>query len=188
MKSNTIQFLFSAFIIILIASTRLLPHTDNFVPVFAMILFAAVHLKNKWQAILVSLGALWLSDLYLNNWGRFAEYHNEFVLFTSPFNYLSYILIALVSMQIFKKTISLPKVFGSSLLVGIIFFIVSNFGVWMNPLYTKTLWMCYIDAIPFFRATLTSNILFSAILFGGYYLLQKDFRSLQLRHVQYSKF
>ena len=67
-------------------------------------------------------------------------------------------------------------------------FIVSNFGVWMNPLYTKTLWMCYIDAIPFFRATLTSNILFSAILFGGYYLLQKDFRSLQLRHVQYSKF
>ena len=91
-------------------------------------------------------------------------------------------------MQIFKKTISLPKVFGSSLLVGVIFFIVSNFGVWMNPLYTKTLWMCYIDAIPFFRATLTSNILFSAILFGGYYLLQKDFRSLQLRHVQYSKF
>ena len=86
MKSNTIQFLFSAFIIILIASTRLLPHTDNFVPVFAMILFAAVHLKNKWQAILVSVGALWLSDLYLNNWGRFAEYHNEFVLFASPFN------------------------------------------------------------------------------------------------------
>ena len=46
----------------------------------------------------------------------------------------------------------------------------------------------YIDAIPFFRATLASNILFSAVLFGGYYLLQKDFKSLQLSHIQYSKF
>ena len=82
MKSNTIQFLFSAFIIILIASTRLLPHTDNFVPVFAMILFAAVHLKNKWQAILVSVGALWLSDLYLNNWGRAKWYSNNTLSFT----------------------------------------------------------------------------------------------------------
>ena len=81
MKNNTIQLLCSTFIVILIALTRLFPHSDNFVPVFAMILFAAVHLKNKWQAILVSVGALWLSDLYLNNWGRFSEYHNEFVLF-----------------------------------------------------------------------------------------------------------
>ena len=44
-------------------------------------------------------------------------------------------------------------------------------GLLSAILYAKTLWMCYIDAIPFFRATLTSNILFSAILFGGYYLL-----------------
>ena len=200
MKNSTIQFLFSVFIIILIASTRLLPHTDNFVPVFAMLLFASVHLKNKWQAISISIGALWFSDLYINNWGSSAIFFDtydpvtgellvdNFIFVSSPFNYLSYILIALIGMQIFKKTISIPKVFGSSLLVGVIFFIVSNFGVWMNPYYTKTLWTCYIEAIPFFRATLTSNVFFSAILFGGYYLLQKDFNPLQLKHVQYSKF
>ena len=188
MKNNTIQLLFSFFIVILIAATRLLPHTDNFVPVFAMILFAAVHFKNKWQAILISVGALWISDVYRNNWGKFSNYYNEFILFSSPFNYFSYIVIAFIGIQIFKRSITLPKVFGGSLLAGVVFFIISNFGVWMNPLYAKTLWACYIDAIPFFRATLASNILFSAVLFGGYYLLQKDFKSLQLSHIHYSKF
>ena len=188
MKNNKLQILFSILVIFLIAGSRLIPHTDNFVPVFAMILFSTVHLKNKWNAILISIGALWLSDLYINNWGRYADYHNEFLLFSSPINYLAYILIALIGIQMFKKSISLPKVFSSSLLAGIIFFIVSNFSVWLHPLYVKSLWACYIDAIPFFRATLASNIFFSILLFGGYYLLQKDIQILKLRHIKYSKF
>ena len=35
---------------------------------------------------------------------------------------------------------------------------------------------------------LGSNILFSFILFGGYYALQKEIKSLQLKHIKYSKF
>ena len=192
MTNDKLQFWFSALVIILIAASRLMPHTDNFVPVFAMILFASVHLKNKLQAILISIGALWLSDLYINNWGKYAEYHNDFVLFSSPFNYLSYLLIALIGFKLFQSTISIKKVFGSSLFIGVVFFIVSNFGVWfsgfMYPLTFDGLLSCYIAAIPFFRATLASNILFSFILFGGYYALQKEVKSLQLKHVKYSKF
>jgi hypothetical protein len=192
LTNDKLQFWFSALVIILIAASRLMPHTDNFVPVFAMILFASVHLKNKLQAILISIGALWLSDLYINNWGKYAEYHNDFVLFSSPFNYLSYLLIALIGVKLFQSTISIKKVFGSSLFIGVVFFIVSNFGVWfsgfMYPLTFDGLLSCYIAAIPFFRATLASNILFSFILFGGYYALQKEVKSLQLEHVKYSKF
>jgi len=200
LKSNTTKFLFLTFIIILIAATRLLPHTANFVPVFAMILFATAHLKNKWNAIFISIGALWLSDLYLNNWGIAAQYFDiydkatgqllvdNFILISSPLNYLAYIMIALIGIQIFKQSISLPKVFGSSLLSGIIFFLVSNFAVWLHPLYAKSLWACYIDAIPFFRETLASNVFFSIVLFGGYYLLQKDFNPLKMTHLKYSKF
>ena len=73
MTNNKLQIWFSALVIILIAASRLMPHTDNFVPVFAMILFASVHLKNKFQAIAISMGALWMSDLYINNWGRYAD-------------------------------------------------------------------------------------------------------------------
>ena len=192
MTNNKLQLLFSALIILLIAGSRLIPHTENFVPVFAMILFAAVHFKNKFQAIAISIGALWLSDLYINNWGRYAEYHTEFILFASPFNYLAYILIALLSVQFFKNTITIKKVLGSSIGVGVVFFIISNFGVWVSgSLYPMTfdgLITCYIAAIPFFRSTLTSNILFSFVLFGGYYALQNQVRFLKLEHIKYSKF
>jgi hypothetical protein len=192
LTNDKLQFWFSALVIILIAASRLMPHTDNFVPVFAMILFASVHLKNKLQAIFISIGALWLSDLYINNWGKYAEYHNDFVLFSSPFNYLSYLLIALIGFKLFQNTISIKKVFGSSLFIGVIFFIVSNFGVWISgslyPLTFNGLLSCYTAAIPFFRSTLGSNILFSFILFGGYYALQKEVKSLQLEHVKYSIF
>ena len=192
MTNNKLQFWFSTLVIILIAATRLLPHTENFVPVFAMILFASVHLQNKWQAVLVSISALWLSDLYINNWGRFSDYHNEFVLLSSPFNYAAYILITLISIQLFKSTISVKKVFGSSLLIGFIFFLISNFGVWISgnlyPLTFEGLISCYAAAIPFFRSTLASNLLFSYILFGGYYFLQKDVVAFQLKHIKYSKF
>ena len=192
MINNKLQLLFSAAIVLLIAGSRLIPHTANFVPVFAMILFASVHLKNKFQAIAISIGALWLSDLYINNWGTYSEYYSEFILFSSPFNYLAYIIIALLSVQIFKNTITIPKVLSSSIGVGVVFFIVSNFGVWLGgtlyPLTFDGLLSCYTAAIPFFRATLASNILFSFVLFGGYYALQKEVKSLQVEHIKYSKF
>ena len=191
MKNNRLQILFATLVVLIIASTRLIPETNNFVPVFAMILFTAVHFQNKYQAVIISLSVLWLSDLYINNWGQFANYYNEFVLFSSPFNYVGYFLIALVSIKIFKNTITIKKVFSSSLLIGLIFFIVSNFGVWlggvMYPLTLEGLLTCYIAAIPFFRATLASNILFSFILFGGYYILQKKNSFLKLPHIKYSK-
>ena len=191
MKNNRLQILFATLVVLLIASTRLIPETNNFVPVFAMILFAAVHFQNKYQAVIISLSVLWLSDLYINNWGQYANYYNEFVLFSSPFNYIAYLLIALVSVKIFKDTITIKKVFSSSLLIGVIFFIVSNFGVWlggtMYPLTLEGLVTCYIAAIPFFRATLASNILFSFILFGGYYILQKEASFLKLPHIKYSE-
>lgn len=191
MKNNRLQILFATLVVSLIASTRLIPETNNFVPVFAMILFATVHFKNKYQAVIISLSVLWLSDLYINNWGQYADYYNEFILFSSPFNYIAYLLIALVSVKIFKDTITIKKVFSSSLLIGVIFFIVSNFGVWlggaMYPLTLEGLATCYIAAIPFFRATLASNVLFSFILFGGYYILQKETSFLKLTHIKYSR-
>jgi hypothetical protein len=192
LTNNKLQLLFSVLVVLLIAGSRLIPHTANFVPIFAMILFSAVHFKNKFQAIAISVGALWLSDIYINNWGTYSEYYSEFILFSSPFNYLSYIIIALLSVQIFKNTITIPKVLGSSIGVGVIFFIVSNFGVWlggtMYPMTFEGLVTCYVAAIPFFRATLTSNILFSFILFGGYYVLQNQINFLKLDHIKYSKF
>ena len=45
--------------------------------------------------------------------------------------------------------------------------------------------MCYIDAIPFYQNTLMSNIFYSAVLFGSYYMLQNKFEVLKLQHIKY---
>jgi len=183
LKNNNIKFLsFSlAVVIILIAATRIIPHEHNYVPVFAMILFASAYLKNRWQSILIAIGVLWASDLYLNNWVYIQE-GQPFQMFGAPFQYLAYISVALIGTKIFNKSISPPKVFGSSILAGIAFFLVSNFGVWAYGGYgfsLQGLMACYIAAIPFFKNTLISTFLFSGLIYMFYNAVKTIFEKNQ---------
>jgi hypothetical protein len=61
----------------------------------------------------------------------------------------------------------LGAVVGSSL----IFFIVTNFAVWLYfDLYTHTwsgLLDCYLQAVPFYRYTLAGDAVFATVLFGS---------------------
>src|SRR5690554_7475691 len=54
-------------IVVLAAFSRLIPHPPNFTPIGAMALFGAAWFTNRFQALLLPLLALWLSDLALNN-------------------------------------------------------------------------------------------------------------------------
>jgi hypothetical protein len=62
---------------------------------------------------------------------------------------------------------------------AILFFVITNFGVWaMGHLYPQMpagLVDCYVAAIPFFRNTLLSNLLYSALLFGGLAVAENRF-------------
>jgi hypothetical protein len=55
---------------------------------------------------------------------------------------------------------------------AVIFFVVSNFGVWLQSgMYPHTLAGladCYTLALPFFRNTLTGDLVYSGLLFGAY--------------------
>jgi hypothetical protein len=55
---------------------------------------------------------------------------------------------------------------------GMVFFIVSNFGVWVTSgMYAHTLdglLECYVMALPFFRTSLMADLFYSAVLFGLY--------------------
>ena len=58
------------------------------------------------------------------------------------------------------------RIFGP-LLGAIIFFIITNFGVWIQGYYgysMEGLIACYIMAIPFFHYTVISTIFFSIII------------------------
>ena len=68
-----------------------------------------------------------------------------------------------------------PKKIGLSSIAGsVIFFVVTNFGVWiMSAMYAKSfagLIQCYSLAIPFFGGTLLGDLVYSTVLFYSYSL------------------
>lgn len=170
-------------IILLAAASRLLP-IHNFSPLGAIALFGAAHFTKKWQAIAIPLAATWLSDLFINN-VIYARFYPTFTWFYQGFywQYASYILIAVVAFFILKK-VSVKNVLIGVLSSTVIFFLVSNFGVWVSsnayPHNFTGLIACYTAAIPFVNGTLISDLLYSAILFGSFALAQKQLPVLQL--------
>ena len=56
-----------AAIVVGAAMSRLLPHPPNATAVGAMALFGGAYFMQRWQALLLPLVAMWLSDLVLNN-------------------------------------------------------------------------------------------------------------------------
>jgi MFS family permease len=73
------------------------------------------------------------------------------------------------------------RIIGASVAGSLLFFLVTNFGVWavgeLYPLTTAGLWQCYVAAVPFFRGTLLGDLVYAAVLFGGYALATSPARA-----------
>lgn len=170
-------------IIIFAALTRLLPHAYNFTPIGAIALFGAAYFTKKKWALIIPLAAIWMSDLLLNNI-VYSEFYTGFTFFTSGFLYIygSIALIVVLGYYLLKK-ITFGRVLGGALGASVIFFIVSNFGVWisgsMYPLTFEGLIACYTAAIPFFHYTIAGNVVYSALLFGAYEWMKATYPVLQ---------
>ncbi len=168
-------------ILVLIASAsvyRVLPfHIWNVAPIGAIALFGGAQLRKNWQAVLIPLSALFLSDLFLNN-VTYKYLNSNFTFFYSGaiWIYASFALISLIGI-VFLKKISAKNVLVASIVGSVLFFVVSNFGVWAGSgIYAHNfagLLSCYIAAIPFFVNTLAGDLMFSAILFGVYDFVMK---------------
>ena len=150
-------------IIFAAAALRLLPHPSNFTPIGALALFAGAHFDDKRWALIVPLAAMFLSDLLIG-------FHGQM-----PITYGAFAVIVCTGFLLREKKTAL-RVTGASLAAATFFFIVSNFGVWaLDGLYPMTLAglvTCYIAAIPFFQNWLVSTLFYSAVLFGGFALLE----------------
>jgi len=190
MKKIELQLAFLIGIIFLAAFSRLYSQVYNFSPLAAIGLFGAAHFYRKWQAFLIPIAAVWVSDLYVNN-VVYAHFNTEFVWFYQGFywQYGSYLLIAAFGLWLFRKRITVSNVLVGALSSGLIFFIVSNFGVWLTadlyPLTWAGLKACFVAAIPFYKGTFFGELFFTVILFGGYFLIQKQFSALRMPHLRY---
>jgi hypothetical protein len=95
----------------------------------------------------------------------------------------NYILFA--SMTVFGfliRKFNVLKIALASVAAPTAFFLLSNFFVWFSsspdagwarPKTFSGLLMCYNDGLPFYPWSIASTILFSAVLFGGYYLFTR---------------
>lgn len=165
MTANHARLLAILSAILLAAALRLVPHPPNFAPIAAMALFGGAYLGRRGLAFAAPLGALLLSDLVL---GLYPEL---------VFVYVSTAATVVIGWAIAGR----KSVLGVGLAAfagAVLFFVVTNFGVWLvMDYYPKTLAglaACYVAAIPFFQNTLAGDLFFTALLFGGFALAERQ--------------
>ncbi|MEX2597707.1 MAG: DUF6580 family putative transport protein [Salibacteraceae bacterium] len=170
MQNNKRIFVLAA-IIIVAALTRLIPHPMNFTPLGAMALFGSAYFGRKGLGLLITMIAWMVSDLVLNNLVYASS--GGFTLFTEGALYIygSIVLIYLLGKHVLNK-VSIGRMLVGSVSASVIFFIVSNLGVWasgtMYPLSVEGLVACYAAAIPFFQNTLAGDLAYAGLLFFLY--------------------
>jgi len=163
----------------LAAVSRLLPHPPNFTPIGGMALFGAAWFSRKYLAFIIPFVAILFSDLILNKWVYTSIMPNLDTGITwmgSVWVYFSFFCIVLLGFFALKK-IKITNVVLASLGASAVFYLITNFGVWMQGvMYPKTvegLLACYTAAIPFFWNTLAGDLFYVGVLFGSFALVQR---------------
>jgi len=151
---------------------RFIPHMANFTPVAAIALFAGVYL-NKKQAFIVPLALMIISDIFLGM-------HNVVI-----FTWGSFALVTLLGCWA-KEHKTIFGIAATSVAGSILFYIITNFGVWAMGWYPgnlKGLMNCYVLGLPFLRIFSISTLLFTVIFFGAYELIASKVRNTKLAKV-----
>lgn len=150
---------------------RLMPHPWNLTPMGAMFLFGGSAFARKRESLLVPLGALMISDLYVIHVRHAGQYD-----WFSPFTWAGFLLVGLIGWTLRERRTA-GRVAAASVAGSVLFFLITNFGVWlqwgMYPLTPAGLAECYAAAIPFFRNTLLGDLAYTALMFGSYNWLQQ---------------
>jgi uncharacterized membrane protein len=167
-----LAYLFLALAVI----ARFVPHVWNFTLVGAALLYFGANRPRKQMWIAVA--ALAASDIVLT------KFVNGFPLTLETFASSIYYVLAILIGGLLKDKIEIPRVVGASLAGSVVFFVISNLAVWvaydMYPHTFNGLLLCYAAAVPFFRNTLVSDLVFAMAMFGTPMLVEAMNRRLQL--------
>ena len=137
-------------VLVVLSASRFIPHPPNFTSLIALSFYIPAVFGKRYIPVVVL--ALLFTDLFIG-------FHST-IIFTTG----SVILIGLIS-NYFNRSITF-RIFGA-LTGALIFFVLSNFGVWLNGSYGYSLngiISCYLLAIPFFGYSVISTIIFSSII------------------------
>jgi hypothetical protein len=154
-KKNLQSFFF---IFLFLTVSRLIPHEPNFTPVLSISILGFLFSTNLWFKVLMVLGSMFFSDLIIGT--------HDFIIYV----YFSLMILIVISNS---------KNYIYMMFLGpLIFFIITNFGVWLHSsYYTKNidgLTQCFYMAIPFFKNTILSTFFYCILI-----LLTKNFYQIQ---------
>jgi len=183
MKNNKTSILLATGLILMAGAARIMNHEMhlyNLAPVGALGLFSGAVLKDKRYAYLLPMLALLIGDIYIQLFTSWQGFYGISQLCV----YVAMMVVTLLGTKMGQPR-SL-KVMGYSIAGSVIFFLISNFGVWLNielshvdPMHYGRgfggLITTYVMGIPFFKYTFAGDLAGSVILFGAYYLLQQAF-------------
>jgi hypothetical protein len=152
-------------ILVVLSASRFIPHPPNFTSLLALSFYIPAVLGTRYiPAVIISL---LFTDLIIG------------IHSTMIFTYGSVIIIGLIS-EYFNKSILLR--ISGALTGAVVFFVLTNFGVWLGGSYGYSLVgiiNCFILAIPFFTYSVISTLIFSIVIETIYRIYQKSFFKYQ---------
>ena len=147
-----------------LAASRFIPHPGNFTSLLALSFYVPALLGIRYIPFLIISFAL--TDFVIG-------YHN-----LTHWTWGSVFLIGFLPLY-FKNSFKLR--IPGALTGAVIFFLITNFGVWTTGMYGLTingLLDCYTLAIPFFTHSMISTVLFSLIIETGYKFYKVKFSKI----------
>jgi hypothetical protein len=162
--------IYSAIATLLSAAIRLFPSIKppNFAPPGALGLYGGAR-APLWQALLMTLGAMAISDIGLKLILGYPWFN--------PWVYGGMVVYVVLGRLLLKKSRSAWRIGGASVLGGLLFFLITNFGVWAsgigkpNAMYPPTaagLLTSYVKGLPFLGFTVVGDLGFAFVLFGAH--------------------
>lgn len=151
-------------IFLALSLSRFIPHPPNFTSLLALSFYVPAILGIRYLPALVF--SFFLTDFIIG-------FHA-----TTLFTWGSVIIIGLLSRYFI---LNIYTRLSGALLGAVIFFLVTNFGVWVLGSYGYTLnglLASYILALPFFGYSLISTIIFSAIIETTYFSFKKKYKNI----------
>ena len=136
----------------------------NFTAIGAISLFAGYFFRPRIAAFLVPLAVMIVSNLCLKNYNNFAQMGIVYVA----------LLLPVAFGLLLRRNLKAWSVLTGALATSVTFYVITNFAEWaFYDLYPHTaagLTAGYVAALPFFRNTVLSDLLFSGLIFGAYWL------------------
>jgi hypothetical protein len=173
----------SLILLVLVASLyRIIPGRPyGFAPQWAMAIFAGAVIRDKKLAMILPVLSMFFSDmfyqiLYSNGLSDIPGFYEG-----QWQNYILFGLLTFIGFQIRK--LNVLNILLASLAAPTVYFILSNLILWAGwsgtrglgrPKTWTGLMQCYNDALPFYRTSLFATVIFSALLFGSYFLISRN--------------